>query len=818
MGEVDLTQDSALFPNMILQSAKTLYATALIASTCFSQLQAQTNLEAQPDAATQITPEMGLFSANPDMNGKPVSAVDIRVTSNKTIDMARLRNLVKLKSGGKYDTDVVNNDTKSLYDSGLVSNVTVRTIPSGGDSYSVVYEVDTQPILAGVGFRGNGNFNEKKLREQTKLVVGKAVSDKDLRIAINELRKFYSDEDYPNVQIGTSFQKSARNGYVDLYFDINEGGEQMVRNINFPGNTAFDEKKLKNEIRTKEKGIFSFLTSSGKIDNMMLDEDEQKLVEYYRNNGYMRAEVAIAEKVPVSDNRIDINFNISQGPQYKVRSVSFGPIKVYSADQLYPGLSLLGGDDYSSQKVADDITMIRKYYGAKGYADAAVRADLKEVPNSNEVDIQYIVVEGTPSKVGNIHIQGNSKTKDYVIRRELPLKPEDEFSSVEMETAQKRLKNLNYFEPVAVTPAPSSRPGYRDINIEVREKSTGSLTFGLGFSTIESVVLFANVTQANFDITDWDTFTGGGQRFSVDVRAGDETQNATISWVEPWFMGQKLAFGVDAFYARSTYYSDYYTQTNIGAAVSLRQPLTENSYLRYEYKLEQINVDANGYAPLYFLIQDGDYLRSAVSLSYVYDTRDSLIIPRKGGKFGATAGFSGLGGDIKTYTLGLDFCKFWNLKWDTIFSINGAVTTVESWKKDDTYIDPYGRDVPVFDRLYLGGPQNLRGFKYRNVAPYIEGTYGSGDETMGGKSSAFVQFEYTIPIVEEVRFAIFYDIGVVNEGSYDFNTSKYASDWGIGLRLNLPFGPIAVDYAWPVESGNAIDEGGQFQFYMNYKF
>lgn len=818
---------------MISQAAKTLYATALIAGLCFAELNAAEAQSSDNGASKQgadtsgqlgqnapslnpITPESGLSFMAPDMSGKTISSVDLRVSSNKTIDMSRLRNQISLKSGDKYNNETVNNDTKSLYESGLVSNVTVRTIPTG-ESISVIYEVDTQPLLAGVGFRGNQNFNEKKLREQTKLIVGKTVNDKDIRVAINELRKFYADEDYPNIQIQTSFQKSARKGYVDLYFDINEGGEQMVRKINFPGNTAFDESILKNEIRTKEKGIFSFLTSSGKIDNMMLDDDEQKLVEYYRNNGYMRAEVGMAQKVPAAENRIDINFNISEGPRYRVRSVSFGPTKVYKSEELYPGLSLLGGDYYSSQMVADDILMIRKYYGAKGYADAQIRADLKEVGN-NQVDIQYIIEEGTPSKVGSIHIQGNSKTKDHVIRRELPLKPEDEFSSVEMETAQKRLKNLNYFEPVTVTPASSGRPGYRDINIEVREKQTGSLTFGLGFSTIESVVLFANVTQSNFDLYDWGNFTGGGQRFSVDVRLGDQTQNATVSWVEPWFMNKKLALGVDIFYDRSTYYSDYYTQTKIGSAVSLRKPLTEHSYVKAEYRLEQIDVGTNMYAPLFFLLQEGTYLRSAINLSYVYDTRDSLIIPRKGSKLGLNGGFSGLGGDVKTYTVGLDFCKFWNLRWDTIFSINGAMMTVDSWKDADNYPDVYSKSVPVFDRAYLGGPQNLRGFKYRNVGPYIEGNYGSGDETMGGRSSAFVQFEYTIPIVEEVRIALFYDAGVVNEDAFDFNTSKYASDWGLGLRLNLPFGPIAVDYAWPLSSGNAIDEGGQFQFYMNYKF
>lgn len=805
---------------MRIPTLRTLSSTALVVS-LFATSNAQESYTSS--SANTITPEMGLFAGgDPNMEGKRVGSVNVRLKSGKTVDINRLRNMVSLKPGDIYSSEEVDKDTKSLYESGLVSNVNVVTTIHGS-SISVVYEVHAQPLLAGVGFTGNNNYDEKKLRELTKLTVGKTVSDQDIRSALVELRKFYSDENYPDVKITHSYRPSARQGYVDLYFDIVEGGELMIRNIVFPGNTAFDDSKLKNELLSKEKGIFSFLTSSGKIDPMMLDEDEQTILNMYRDNGYMRAQVGVARLVPVKDKRVDLYFDINEGPKYKIRSVYFGKTTVYKPEELMPGLSMIGGDTYSSKKVSDDITMIRRYYGAKGYADANVRAELKEV-GDNMIDIEYTVFEGDPSKVGSISIQGNVKTKDHVIRRELPLAPEDEFNSVELEVAQKRLKNLNYFDPVAVTPAPSTRPGYRDINIEVREKQTGSLSFGLGFSTIESVVFFANVTQSNFDLYDWSSFTGGGQRFSVDARLGDKTQNASISWVEPWFLNRKLALGVDLFYARSEYYSDYYTQQNVGTAISLRQPITDNSYIRYEYKVEYINIDPKSAAPAFFQLQEGDYLRSAINMSYVYDTRDSILVPRKGGKFGIDAGFNGLGGDVKTYTFGLSGSKYWNLKWDTIFSINGAMATVDCWEKSSTgralesggYGD-FSPDVPIFDRMYLGGPQNLRGFKYRNVGPYD--TQYSYDETMGGKSSVFVQFEYTIPIVEEVRFAVFYDIGAVNSDSFDFDLSDYASDWGIGLRLNLPFGPIAVDYAWPIRSGkNAIDEGGQFQFYMNYKF
>ena len=238
-----------------------------------------------------------------------------------------------------------------------------------------------------------------------------------------------------------------------------------------------------------------------------------------------------------------------------------------------------------------------------------------------------------------------------------------------------------------------------------------------------------------------------------------------------------------------------------------RKPIGELDYVKLEYRLEQYQIDAKGNAPIFFWLQDGDYLRSHVELSYTIDTRDAQIFPRKGGKFEVLAGYSGLGGDVKTYNFGINGSYYWNLRGDTIFSINAGAATVDS----------YGdHDVPIFERLYLGGPYNMRGFRFRDVAPYNPAL--SGDETMGGRSSFFCQFEYSIPVIEEVRVAVFYDIGFVNGDAFDFSASKIVSDYGIGLRLNLPIGPLAVDYAIPIQKNNAIDRGGQFQFYLNYSY
>lgn len=766
--------------------------------------------------AKELGPETGLLPGDQAYEGKPVKNVSVRYRSTgKTVTEERLKNLLATRPGVKYSPDLVDKDLERLLNSGLVGGNTTVAVEPAGDGVNVVFEMSAQNLLGGVGFRGNSSFDNSDLAEECGLKGGEALSDKALSAALAKLRTYYQDSRYPDVQISYFYQKTERPGFVDVVFDIKEGKKSNIINIEFVGNQHIASKDLRQVMKTKEKGWLTWITKSGRIDREQVEDDLAELITYYRNKGYLRAQrnqVEYFDSGKGDEQKLTMKITISEGNKYQVNKVAFGPTTVFTAKELVPGLSMYDGDTYSAQKVADDVTMIRRYYGSRGYADVAVRPDIQEVgvdskTGYGKINIVYYVTEGRPYRVGNIRLTGNNRTKDYVIRQELPLQSNDPMNSVDLDAAQKRLENLNYFDLVDVAQVGSNREGYRDINIEVAEKRTGSLNIGVAFSSIESVYLFAGITQSNFDMYDWSSFVGGGQRFAINTRIGFETQDASISWVDPWFLHRKLAFGTEIFYSNSTYFSDYYDQQNYGFAVSLRKPIGELDYVKVEYRLEQYQIDANGDAPLFFLLQDGDYVRSHVEFSYTIDTRDAQIFPRKGGKFEVLAGYSGIGGDVNTYNFGINGSHYWNLRGDTIFSINAGLATVDSYG---------GHEVPIFERLYLGGPYNMRGFRFRDVAP--NNPLYSGDETMGGRSSFFCQFEYSIPVIEEVRVAVFYDIGFVNNDAFDFGTSKIVSDFGIGLRLNLPIGPLAVDYAIPIEKNNAIDRGGQFQFYLNYSY
>ncbi len=779
----------------------------------------QTTLVDESVIKRELGENTGLFSQEEDYEGKRITAVDIRYSNSRTVPDKRLYDVIQTRAGSEYSSLRVNSDLERLIERGLVHPDTRVAVTPVGKGVRVTFEVRASSVMGGVDFTGNHRFTAREIREELKLESGRVLNDRALSKAQAGIIQMYQEAGYPDVKVSWRNVATARAAYNDVIFDIVEGREISMNSIQFVGNRQFDSTQLRQLMKTKERGLFSWITKSGRIDREQVEDDLQEIVRQYRNYGYLRARIANVEYFgspnATGRQRLTMRITIEEGPRYRVRQVSFGGIKAYTPQELQPGLSMLGGDIYSLQKVSDDSQMIRKYYGAKGYADADVRPDINEVgvdaKGMRLIDICYNVKEGDRYVVGRVNVRGNNKTRSRVILRELPLKPGNYLNSVDLETARKRLESLNYFDGVDVSQAASFRPGYRDINVNVHEKMTGNLTLGLAFSTVESVYLYATATQSNFDIRGFGNgvFVGGGQRLTVTGKLGTEYQSASIFLLEPWFLDRKLSLGNEFFFSNSSYMSDYYRQENYGYALSLRKALDDFNSLKLEYRIESFSYDLEWDAPLYFREAcERDYSRSNIKLAYEYDSRDAVITPRKGGNLELFASYSGPGSSVQTYSTGLSGSYYYNSIWDSIFSVNFAMETVDTLDDD--------KEVPIFERCYLGGQNNLRGFRYRDVGMIDPAL--SGDETMGGKSSAYVQFEVTLPLFESVRFATFVDVGFVHADSFDFDPTGLAADYGIGFRINLPMGPLAVDYAIPFETNNAVDRDGQFQFYVDYKF
>ena len=742
-----------------------------------------------------------------DYEGKKITQVEIRYRGKPTVDEAALRNTMSTRAGQIYSIDRLDADIKNLYESGKVDDVRWLAEPAG-DGVKLIAEVSTRPALDSVGFAGNTVFSDKKLAKESKLTSGGALSDEQILTARRNIEAYYQGYGYPDVSV-THRMQPVDGGGASLIFLIDEGIKNEVRNIKFQGNANITAKDLEKVMKTKEKGILSPITKSGRIQGNQLEEDLEEILDYYRNKGFLRVSSPGIQRIPTGDGKLDLVIPINEGIRYKVAGVGFGKMTVFTPEELYPALTLVGGDAYSAKKMRADIDMIRSYYGSRGYADATVVPDIDNA-SGDTVQITYRITEGSRFRVGRVSIGGNTKSQDKVIRREVPLKPGDWFNSVDVEKTRTRLRNLNYFNDAQVTAVPGSG-GYRDLNIMVDEKKTGTLSFGVGFSAIDSLVGYVTMEQTNFDLFNPWHFTGGGQRFTASVRAGAQRRDLTISLVEPWFLDKQLALGGELFYRNALFFSDYFNQSNAGASIFLRKPLGENAFVRTEYRLETIGIDPDddgitGTDDDYFAALDGDYLRSSVGLNYVFDNRDSNQTPREGHKIDAGVNYAGIGGDVNTITFTATAQKYWNLKWDTILSVNGEVGLVDSL--DD-------EEVPIFDRQFLGGARTLRGFEFRDVGPRDA----ASAETIGGNSMAWASVEYTVPLFEQVRGAVFYDAGFVNAESWDISPSDLYTDAGLGLRLNLPFGPLAFDYAFPLQVPDPVaDKGGQFQFYLDYRF
>ncbi len=767
-----------------------------------------------------------------DFEGKNITALEIRYRGVKTIDENKLRDQISSKPGTVFRADNLDNDITSLYESGLVDDISFLAEAVGENGVKLIAEVTTRPMRNAVGFVGNSVFDDEELAKESGLGPTGVMSDIAILEARRKLETFYRDSGYPDVFIDPEVRPTDREGFADLVFKIDEGLKFEIRKIKFEGNTVFSARDLRKEMKIKEKGWFSFLTKSGRFEPDQLDDDLDAILDFYRSKGYLRVSSPGIRREQVNDDKADLIIPINEGAKYTVDSVAFGKMSVFKPEELQPGLSLVGGDAYSSKKMRADIRMIRSYYGSKGYSDAAVATDIADA-GPNRVKITYIINEGQKFQVGRINISGNTTTKDKVIRRELTLQPGDMFNSVELETSKARLRNLQYFNRVDVDGIPAGG-GYRDIDVLVEERKTGSVGVGVGFGTIDSVVGFFNLEQSNFDLFNPGNpldggFTGGGQRFALNLRLGTERNDASISITEPWFLDRQLALGTELFYRNSAFFSDVYDQINAGFAVSLRKPLTDKSYIRGELRVENVEIDSQVNGSDSFPDGDrmdidgdatsgansllsnerigGDYTRIALSSSWVYDTRDSPILARTGQKYDLGLTYAGLGGDVDIVSFSAQGGSYWNWKYDTIFSLNGELA----------FVDGSG-DVPVFDRLYLGGPSTLRGFEFRDVGPR-DANY--TEEAVGGRSLGYISAEMTVPIVDVVRGAVFADAGFVNESAWDPAPDDIYADVGFGVRIILPISPVplALDYAIPVSSPDSeADKGGQFNFSLQTSF
>jgi outer membrane protein insertion porin family len=738
--------------------------------------------------------------------GPIVRDIAVEYVGPPSISKARVLDNLATRLGQPYSERAAEADIRALYATGGVANVRIFAEPFA-DGVKVTVLLQGRPVIDEILIEGAQQIPLRRVRREVSSKVGEVLSEERLEDDRQKILKIYQDKNYSDVDVQYRLEEIAGTNRVRVIFQITEGPRLVVRRIVFIGNDSVLRKDIIKVMKTRPWNLLSFFNKSGRLLPAQIEEDRAAIRTLYQNRGFADVEITDVQTQPL-EKGVELVITIREGIQYRVNTVKLEGVNVVPTDEVRTRLKMIDGSLFTPKGMGDDLKTLRDFYGTKGYVDMIALPEILPA-GPGAVDVTYRVDEGVQSYVNLVNIQGNNRTKDRVIRRELAVKPGDVFDTTLVNVSRRRLENLNYFSRVEMAPADTIVPGRKDLNVIVEEKRTGSFNFGAGFSTIDSLVGFAELSQSNFDLFNWPSFVGGGQRFRIRGQYGLKRKDFVASLTEPWFLGYKLSVGVEAYYREANFLSDVYDQSNYGMALQVRREIWRSLAGRLEYRIEGIdifNVD-NDQAGQVIRDSAGTFTRSAISSALTWDTRDSLFLTRKG-ELIELAGFiagGGLGGDVQDYGISLESAKYFLLPWDIIFLIKGELAVVDSWGDSD--------DVPIFDRLYLGGSNNLRGFNYRKVGPVDE-----FDNPIGGSSLGYMTFEVTIPIIPRVRFAIFSDFGFVNPTAYDFSTSDLNADIGIGVRLDLPIGPLRFDYGYPIIYDSFNGPPGKFNFNVGYQF
>jgi outer membrane protein insertion porin family len=752
----------------------------------------------------------GLAQSPPDAaqrQGPPVvRSIDVQYFGPVTISRSRVLAQMRTKIGQPYSDVIAEEDIRTIYKTGSVQNVRVFGEPEG-DGIRVIVAIQTRSMMNEIQIDGATRISPKRLRKNLGVKLNTPIKEEDLEKGRQKIVEIYQAHGFNDVDVQFRVEPiDEKRGTSRVIYTVDEGTKGAISLVRFEGNAHFPAKVLRKQMKTKKKTIISFIDKSGRLDQTQLQQDLESVREFYQNHGYVDMTVQEVRKERTPSGALQIVVRIDEGAQYHVGKISIVGYKATTEQKVRALLKMKEGSVYSPKGIKDDAKAMADAYGSGGYVD------LEIVPQSSPargglIDVTYKIEEGQRSFVQRISITGNTRTKDKVIRREVLIAPGDVYNTVRVETSKKRLENLGYFSKVEAYPVDTGIEGRKDLAIQVEEKRTGSLNFGAGFSTVDSLIGFVELIQSNFDITNWPSFTGGGQKFRLRIQAGTQRKDFDLSLTEPWFLDRPLALGGSAFYHEANYLSSIYDQREYGFSVDARKGLFPFVYGTLGYRLSEIDIyNVSAGASSLIKSEAGYSTKSQITGSLVYDRRDNPFLTRHGERVALTTYVAGgfLGGTEQIYGFDLEGSKYFHLPWDNILLINGEVAAVDNWGN--------GNRVRIFDRLFLGGSNNLRGFDFRDVGPRdVNG------EPLGGKTLARATVEYTFPLIEKARGALFYDTGFVNSKSWDFSTDHIASDIGFGLRLDLPIGPLRVDYGIPLQK-DGRHGSGKFNFNVGYQF
>ena len=708
---------------------------------------------------------------------------EIIVTGNQRIEKETILSYVRLDEGDLLSDKTMNRALKNLFDTGMFADVNLEK-----DGTVLKISVKENPIVNQLFFDGNKRMQDEQLIDEVQLkprvIYTKAKAQKDVERLVN----IYQRSGRFAVTIEPKIIEREQNR-VDVIYEIDEGPTTYVRKIIFVGNEAFSDSTLQENIMTKEDRWYRFFSTTSTYDPDRMDYDKELLRRFYLSKGYIDVEIesAIAELTPDKE-AFFITFTLKEGKRYKVGNVSIKTtLENLNVDELKANFSIESGDWYNADKIETAIQNITDAVGNLGHAFVDVTPETNIQEGTNIVDIVFDIKEGERVFINQININGNVRTRDEVIRREFRVVEGDAFNSAKLRRSKQRIENLDFFSRVDFATKPvDGVPDKTDVEVSVEEKSTGSLTLGVGWSTYDGALIQTGISERNF--------LGLGQYLGLNVALAQKRTEYDISFTEPYFLDRDLAAGFDLFNMTHDFQdTSSYDQSSIGGALRLSWSYNEELRQSVKYTLREDKIsDVDPDASLYIKEQEGKALLSMISNSISYDRRNSTIRPTDGYVLTLSNDLAGLGGNERFLRTDLYAAKYFPLSEEWTLAFKGHAG----------YIFGFGQDVRINQRYFLGG-NDLRGFEQGGAT----GRDRASQDALGGDwvltGTAEIIFPLGLPNEFGIRGRLFSDIGATGEppdtGKYNIDySSKPRASVGFGISWDSPMGTINVDIAYAV--------------------
>ncbi len=753
----------------------------------------------------------------------------IKIEGNKKIEATAIQEKIETPVGKPLDKKVVREDIQRIFDMGFFEDVQV-TVENG----TLIYRVAEKVSISAIDFEGNDEIDDSDLTEKIGIKAFEIVNYGKIQKAISEIQKAYEEKGF--LLVGVDFElkpepkapQSAR-----LVFKIDEKEKVRVKRVSFIGNKNVKDEELKAFMMTQEGGLFSFISGGGTYKQEIFEEDVKRLSLIYLNKGYVQAKISRPEVSVTPDKKgIYISVRIDEGEMFQVGEVDFSGDLLFEKSELREAIKIDDTVDFSYEILQNDLRALEAKYGDLGYAYANIIPRTNIMEKERKVNILYEIDKGQKVYFRKINVIGNSSTRDKVIRRELRVLEGELYNETQKRQSMTNIKRLGFFEDVQfLTKTPPGRDDQMDIDVVVKERNTGQFQLGAGYATALGAQLNVQLDESNF--------MGYGYRAGARVEYnGKRYQNYTLNFTDPYFQDTFWSLGTDVYYYSLQTWDinrvTQFEQDNGGVVLRAGHPLfydyfqNNNFYAFLSYKIDDSKVNFGPTRDLSDVLDPTSVngVTSAMSVSFEYDKRNDRLMPTDGSYASASYEYAGVGGDIRYAKATANARYYKNIFWDVIFRNNlsyGLLTEVGD------------KPIPFTQLFRLGGPNNLRGYQFRNVGTrkfsqklydYLTTQQGvapdlaafQANTVVGGKQQAFYMTELEFPLAKEagMRAVVFYDVGIADD---ELASSRLRSDIGFGIRWFSPMGPLRFEFGFPLDRQAEFGErSNNFQFAVGSPF